>query len=165
MGVKMSFWTVCRTHPNAEKIAIRNLQNQDFDYYQPKIMERKLRKQKLQMVEAPLFPNYLFVKIVNKWLCLQSTHGIAAVLSAGPLPSIVKEDIIDSLRNRELNGYIQLPRARIALGSEVTIKAGAFAGHQALVERMPFKDRQKVLLALLSSKIKVLIDEENLEAA
>ena len=158
-------WTVVRLHPNCDKIAIRNLTNQDFNHYQPKILERKLKKQRLQLVESPLFPNYLFVEIINKWLSLQSTYGIAAVLSSGSMPSIVSDNVISSLRNREVNGFIQLPKQKkFEVGDKVQINNGAFAGQQALVERMNPSERQKVLLALLGNKIKVLIDEEDLEA-
>lgn len=163
----MSHWTVARTHPNCEKIAIHNLERQGFSYYQPKILERKKKKkQGIVLAESPLFPCYLFVMIEKKWISLQSTYGIAAVLSAGSVPAIVRDSIIDDLKKRELNGYIQLPKpAKFDVGDRVTIKQGAFAEHQALVERMPSNERQKVLLALLSNQIRVLVSEEQLEAA
>ena len=157
-------WTCVRVHPNCDKIAIRNLVNQDFNYYQPKILERKLRKQRQLLVEQPLFPNYLFVEIINKWLTLQSTYGIAAVLSAGSLPSIVNDSIINDLKSREVNGFIQLPKPKkFNIGDQVQINAGVFTGQKALVERMNPSERQKVLLALLGNKIKVLIDEDEIE--
>jgi transcriptional antiterminator RfaH len=161
----MPFWTVARTHPNSEKIAIDNLKRQDFIYYQPKILERKLRKQRIQYVEAPLFPCYLFVYVIDKWRSLHSTHGIAALLG-GSSPSIVRNDVIDDLRAREHNGIIQLPKLKqFEIGDKVSIQSGAFAGHLALVERMPSKERQKILLALLSNKIRVLVAEDDLIAA
>lgn len=163
----MSFWTVVRTHPNCEKIAIHNLERQNFDYYQPKILERKKRKQGMAWVESPLFPCYLFVKVVNRWMSLHSTHGVASVISAGMTPAIVRDSVVDSLRKREdSSGFIQLPKPpMLRVGDTVTIKTGAFAAQTALVERMPVKDRQKVLLALLSNKIRILVDESELEAA
>ena len=153
-------WLVVRTHPNSEKIAIKNLERQEFDYYQPLILERKIRRQQLTHVEQPLFPCYLFVQIVDRWRSLQSTYGVVDLL--GP----VRDHIIVDLRNREQNGYIQLPKPKqFVNGDKVIINAGAFAGQTALVERMPIKERQKILLALLSNKIHVLCDESELEAA
>jgi transcriptional antiterminator RfaH len=160
------WWTVVRTHPNSEARAILNLERQDFECYQPKILEKKLRKQKLTTVESPLFPSYLFVKVVNKWMSLKNTYGVAAMISTGSLPAQVRDEVIQDLRDREVNGFIQLPKAKqFEAGDAVTITGGAFAGHTALVERMPAKDRQKVLLALLSNKIRVLVDISELEAA
>jgi hypothetical protein len=102
-----AFWTVAKTKPNCEKIAIENLRRQEFVYYQPLIREPKIRQGRRVMADVPLFPSYL----------------------------------------------------------EVTVTSGVFSGQRALVERMPAKDRQKVLLALLANKIHVLVDETELEAA
>jgi transcriptional antiterminator RfaH len=164
-GVKRMTYCVVRTHINSEKIAINNLKRQNFDYYQPLILERKLRKQKLQWVEQPLFPCYLFVKIVDRWRSLHSTHGVASLIGSVHSPSFVRESVIQSLRDREQNGYVQLPKTRFGVGDQVTIQSGAFAGQQALVERMNSKERQKVLIALLANKISILIEEGNLIAA
>jgi transcriptional antiterminator RfaH len=165
-GQTGGWWTVARTHPNSEAKAILNLQRQGFEYYQPRILEKKLRKQKLQTVESPLFPNYLFVKIVNKWLSLQYTYGIASIISTGSLPAQVQDQVIDDLRSREVNGFIQLPKAsKLSVGDVAVIKEGVFAGQSGLIERMSGGDRQKILLALLSNKIKVLVGSDELEAA
>lgn len=162
----MNFWTVARTHPNAEKIAIRNLVNQEFNYYQPKIIEKKIRNQKLQQVESPLFPCYLFIQVTDRWNCLKSTHGIASIITMGSIPAIVRDSVIEQLKQREIDGYIQLPKPKqLAVGDKVMINSGSFAGQIALVQRMPVKERQKVLLALLSNQISVLVDENCLEAA
>ena len=160
----MAHWTVVRTHPNCENVAVHNLERQSFEYYQPKILERVVRKNKIQNVESPLFPCYLFVKVVDRWRSLQYTYGVASVLSNGSLPSIVQDSVIAGLRHREVNGFIQLPKKpRFEVGDQVTIKSGLFANQSALVERMPAKDRQRVLLELLSNKIKVLVEEDDIE--
>lgn len=160
----MPFWTVARTHPNAEKIAIRNLENQDFEYYQPKILEKRIKNNKTKLVEQSLFPCYLFVRVVDKWRSLQYTYGIAGVISNGSMPAIVRDQVIDDLKAREERGYIQLPKPKhIQAGDTVKINDPRFEGQIALVERMPVKDRQKVLLALLSNKIRILVDESDLE--
>ena len=159
------FWCCARLHINSERIATDNLQRQEFEYYSPKILEKKVIRGKLQHVESPLFPCYLFIRVKDRWRSLQSTHGIASLIG-GSSPSIVRDNVIDDLKKREMNGYIQLPKPKqFEVGDKVMISSGAFAGQQALVERMSTKDRQKVLLALLSGQMRVLIEEENLEAA
>lgn len=157
----MSFWSVLRTHPNCEKMAIRNLENQDFSYYQPKLLERKLRQRRWVNVEIPLFPNYLFVQIASRWACLNNTHGVAALLMVGNNPAVVQDNVISSLRSREINGFIKLPTDRLAVGDKVRIQTGPFAQQLALVDRMSAKERQKILLSLLDNKIKVLVDERD----
>ena len=159
-------WIVVRTHPNAEPVAIRHLQRQSFDYYQPLIAERKIRKGHLRDCVSPLFPCYLFVQIVSKWLCLQSTHGIAAVLTMGPAPAKVPEQVIAGLRAREnSSGVVVLPKQRFENGDVVKIQDDIFNGELALIDRMPVKERQKVLLTLLSTGFSVTADESKLISA
>lgn len=154
-------WICARTHPNHEKIAIQNLIRQEFDYYQPLIQEKKIKRQKLQVVEQPLFPCYLFVRVDQQYRSLNYTYGIAALVNG-----IVQDSIIEGLRQREQNGFIQLPKSKsFDVNDKVMIRSGSFAGQEGLVERMPSKDRQKILLALLANKISVLVDEEDVERA
>lgn len=161
----MSDWAVIRTHPNCDKMAIRNLVNQSFEYYQPKILVRRKKQNKFVLVEQPLFPGYIFVRIAEHWVSLQSTYGVAALICNGARPALLRQQAIDSLRDREVGGIVQLPkRSKFSIKDKVTIIDGPFAGQAGLVARMPTKDRQKVLLDLLSNKISVLVDEELLEA-
>lgn len=160
------FWCVARTKVNQEQVAIKNLKNQGFSYYQPLLYERRRNqnKQGWRFVEIPLFPCYLFVQVTDKWLCLDNTHGITSIIKMGAAPAIVQDKVIADLKQREdQSGYIQLPKSKLMVNDQVKIKTGAFAEQLALVERMPSKQRQKILLALLSNKIKVLVDENDLE--
>lgn len=159
-------WVVCRTHPNSEKIAIRNLQNQSFDYYQPLILEYRKTRQGMQKLPAPLFPCYLFINVTDRWACLKNTYGIASLIMFGGNPAWVRDHVIEDLRRLESNGFVALPKQqRFRVGDQVKISSGPFMGEQALVERMSSRERQKCLLALLNGSIRVLVEEQNLEAA
>lgn len=161
-----AYWAVGKVKPNQDKIAIQNLRNQGFENYYPRTLELKRTRQGMQRCPVPLFPSYIFIRVINKWACLNSTHGLAGVLMSSGYPAVVNDKTIEQLRQREIGGIIRLPKERrFAEGDTVTINAGPFAGQQGLVERMSSRERQNVLLALLSGSAKVLIDEENLEAA
>lgn len=162
------FYGVVRTHPNAELIAIDNIQRQSFDVYQPKIVERKAKKGITRECVSPLFPCYLFVHITKPWSCLRSTHGVAALLTMGNTPARVPDRVITELKSREnSSGLVVLAKQRFNEGDTVKIAAkGMFEGQLALIENMPVSDRQRVLLSLLSNPgIRVLVAEQNLEVA
>ena len=160
-------WLVARTKPNSEQIAIRNIRNQRFEFYFPKIKEQRVKRGKKVLVEQALFPGYLFVKVegLRDWTSLKYTYGVhSVIMSSQSSPAWVSEAILEDLRRREdETGFIVLPQPRrLAEGDIATIKSGPFQGQKALVHRMPVKDRQRVLLELLGNKIKVLIDESDL---
>ena len=162
----MTSWCCVRTKPLCEKIAIENLKRQDFNYYQPLILEKKKIRNKQQYVQSPLFPCYLFVEIVDKWRSLQNTYGVASLVGTNNSPAFVRDSVIQSLRDREQNGFIQLPKPKqFNIGDKVMINSGLFQGREGLVQRMTSKERQQVLLALLDSKINILIAEDDLLAA
>lgn len=153
-------WAVVKTRPNCEKIATANLLNQGFQYYLPMIVDRKVRFKRSVTVESPLFPNYLFVHVQNMWRPILGTRGVSSIVGKVP------DAIINDLRSREVNGFVQLPKPRkFDVGDTVKILSGPFAMQKGLVERMNSKERQKVLLALLSNQIRILVEESDLEAA
>lgn len=120
------------------------------------------------MVEQALFPGYLFVKIegLRHWTSLKYTYGVhSVIMSSQSSPAWVSEAILEDLRGREdETGFIVLPQPnRLAEGDIATIKSGPFQGQKGLVERMPQKARQQVLMNLLSGAIRVLVAEEDLE--
>lgn len=163
-----AFWLVAKTKPNSEQIALRNIKNQLFEYYFPRIQVKKAKRKKTVLVEQPLFPGYLFVKInpLQHWTSLKYTYGVHSVIMASQkVPATVPEAILEDLRAREdQQGFIVLPAPRRLLeGDTVTIKSGPFHGHRGLVEKMNGKERQRVLLALLGNQIRVLVDESDLD--
>lgn len=160
-------WVVAKVKPNQDKIAIQNLRNQGFENYYPRTLELKRTRQGMQRCPVPLFPSYIFIHIHanSRWASINSTHGVSGLLTCSGVPALVSDTVIDSLRQREQGGFIQLPKQRFTIGDTVSINSGPFVGQQALVEQMSAKERQKVLLSLLSGGLKVLIDETALEAA
>ena len=157
------FWIVARTHPNSEAVAMRNLDRQNFKYYCPKLIERCVVRGKATKRAVPLFPCYMFVWVEQGWHALYSTYGIAAVV--GP-PSRVADAVVEEIKQREnSSGFIVLPEKRgFVVGDMMRVTSGWFAGELGLVEGMSGKNRQQILLSMLSSPVKVTVDSRQLEA-
>ncbi len=54
-------WFAVNTQPLAEARAQRNLENQGFHTFMPRRRKMLRHARKLTVVEAPLFPRYLFI--------------------------------------------------------------------------------------------------------
>ena len=81
-----SGWAVVNTHPHREHVALENLQRQEFWAYCPVISRRRSHARRVTTVLRPLFPGYLFVKIlgdVQRWRPILSTEGIRSVVITG----------------------------------------------------------------------------------
>jgi transcriptional antiterminator RfaH len=151
-----SFWAVCQTETLREGTAARFLAQAGFETYLPKIKTR-------QRV-VPLFPSYLFVRILEHWWQVDTTIGVISLLKAGDQPARLKDDIVNAIRAKERGGIVKLPEPkRIKAGDVIRVDKGTFAGHFAIFEGMSGKERSRVLLELLGRKVLVEIPAIDLQ--
>jgi transcription antitermination factor NusG len=81
-------------------------------------------------------------------------------------PARIADQIIDDLRKRERNGWIELSqRSEVKPGDQVRILQGPFAGHLGLYAGMRAHERVLVLLALLGGQQRVELAKDAIEAA
>lgn len=156
-----SGWAVVNTHPHREHVALENLQRQEFWAYCPVISRRRSHARRVTTVLRPLFPGYLFVKIlgdVQRWRPLLSTEGIRSVVRCGEELSLLGDAFVESLKAREVDGVIARPSSPYSVGQQVRLAGGAFDGLVATVIEMHENDRLTVLMQLLSRAVKVRID-------
>lgn len=169
-AVDAGAWYVVQTQVNAEMKAARNLMRQGFDIYLPRFLKRRSHARKIEKVAAPLFPRYLFVCVdiaTQRWRSIQSTFGVSHLVSNGPNPTPVPDDVLGLLKAREdSNGFIQLDqRPQFLLGEKVRVLSGPFSDNLALFDGMGDRDRVAILLDLLGRKVRVSIDVDMIAAA
>ena len=130
-----------------EKAAAKSLKRSGFETYLPvtSVSDRI----------APLFPCYLFVRVVERWTPIATTLGVVRVLRDGDGPARLPERVLDDLRAREVNGVVRLPSLRI--GQTVRILRGSLRGTLAVYDGMSGRDRERVLLDFLGGKVRASI--------
>jgi transcriptional antiterminator RfaH len=111
-----SRWYVVQTHVHAERKAASHLVRQGFSIYLPRYLKRRRHARRVETVEAPLFPRYLFVAIdqmTQRWRAIQSTIGVTHLVRNGDEPAAVPAAVVAALRGREdERGLIHLIRPR-----------------------------------------------------
>ena len=145
----MAYWSVCQTETRREGTAARFLADQGFATYLPKI---RLAHKRV----VPLFPSYVFVRIVDRWWSVNQTIGVIQLLTAGDQPAQVRDAIVETIKAKERGGIVRLPPPKgLHLGQQVRVLRGSFEGHIGLYAGMSGKDRERVLLDLLGRKVPV----------
>jgi transcriptional antiterminator RfaH len=121
------------------------------------------------MVQAPLFPRYLFVAIdvtAQRWRSIHSTIGVTRLVCRGDEPVAAAPGVVEALRQREDdNGLIRLERKLFAAGDKVRVLEGAFADCLGLYEGINDAQRVAILLDLLGRKVRVVLKTDWVEAA
>lgn len=161
MGYAASYWCVAQTESQREKVAAKFLEAASYGVYLPRILVKKDR-------EAPLFPGYLFVEIIEQWWAVRRSVGVLRVLMAAGQPARVPGKVVAAIKRREgADGLVKLPRARGELesGDAVRIVRGSFAGHLAIFEGMNGATRVCVLLDLLGRKVPVSLGRDDVASA
>src|SRR5439155_4079652 len=99
--------------------------------------QRRVRRQLTWRIE-PLFPSYLFARfaVEARFRAVRYTPGVVNVARDHEgKPIAVDEAIITALRERSLNGYIEVQPAPLSPGEELEIVEGPFQGLRALFQQ------------------------------
>ncbi len=142
-------WYVVYAQAQKEAIAFQNLVNQGFETYLPRYRKRCRHARRAYHVMAPLFPRYLFVRMnpaVQRWRSINGTIGVSYLLTEGPDPVSVPDEVIDTIRKREDQGAVQIAAPDFVTGQKLCVTDGPFADLEGLFECVD--DEQRVILLL-----------------
>lgn len=167
MGVAVDYrWYVVYTRANGESAALANLRRQGFEAWLPVCRKQRSHAGKVDVVLRPLFPRYLFVSfdpMIARWRSILSTVGVADLIRSGDQPVPVPDDVVASLREREVNGAIEIPpNPVLSPGEVVRVTGGPFADFYGRILMLSSSQRVAVLLDLLGRTVKVHFKPDSL---
>ena len=138
----MKKWYLLKTKPRQEKIALANLENQDYDSYCPYA--------KINNKIVVLFPGYLFIHLdetSDNWGPIRSTKGVLNFVRFGLSYAKISNKIIDFIKENEFNTSQKLKYLNdFKIGDKVQITEGVFKNCVAIFES--FKSDERVILLM-----------------
>ena len=158
-------WIVARNKPNQDKIALINLERQNFEFFQPTFKTMSRRQNKFTEIIKPVFPGYIFIAInleENNWHKINNTRGISRIIVFGNEIPLMHCELIEALKCRfSLN---KTPKAvdPFEKGMNAEITNGPFAQLIGKIEKIDADQRIWVLLDVLGTQTRVSIDKLNL---
>ena len=151
-------WYLVQVKPNGYRLAERNLLRQGFACFQPMARATERRGAQFRPVSRPLFPGYLFVAFDPArapWRKINSTAGVARLLSLGNVPQEVPTGLVAELRARlDAEGHVILAD-NLEVGDRVEIQSGPFAGFLGEVARLAPEARAHLLVDLMGRQARV----------
>lgn len=154
-------WYVIHTKPRQEQRALSNLQQQGYQCYLPMIAIEKLSRERLHVIEEPLFPRYLFISLDasrygQNWSPIRSTWGVSGLVSFGSEPARINSCLIDLLRQQE-QGLSEVPLRLFSEGDSLLVADGPFTGLQAVYQMASGENRAMVLIELMGKSAQMQI--------
>ena len=156
----MSNWYLIHTKIRQERVALENLERQGFACFLPTILAEKLRRGVLQVVQEPLFPRYLFIRLgtgveSQSWAPIRSTLGVSRLVTFGQTPATIHDELIAQLQVKTDSAEVQLRHFEPA--EQVVVTDGPFLGVEAIYQMADAEGRVMVLLNILSKQVKLLV--------
>jgi transcriptional antiterminator RfaH len=157
-------WYLVYTKAQQEEIAQVNLERQGYECYLPKLRIEKMRRRKADIVEEPMFPRYLFVRLDlsgkgKSWTPIRSTLGVQQLIYFGSRAACVDDHLIEWLRQREQRHPTE---PMFKAGEAVVVTDGPFAGIEAIYQTTNAERRAMILLEILSKPVTMQIDHARL---
>jgi transcription antitermination factor NusG len=151
----MAYWAVAQTESQRESVAANFLSQREYETYLPKIVAKTGVRERV----VPLFPAYIFVRIVDRWYTARWSPGVLRVLMADERPAVISDKTICAIQKREgENGLVKLPKPPgMQRGERVMIRDGSFAGRIGVYDGMIAHDRVRVLLTLMGRSVPVSV--------
>lgn len=159
----MAYWAVVQTQNQREAIAEKFLKQAEFETYLPRIV---VKKDAARERIVPLFPAYVFVRIVDQWWRVRWSVGVLRLIMGDTCPASVSDKIIVALKRREgENGLVKLPkRAGLERGQAVRIVRGSFAERVGIYDGMQGSERVRVLVNLMGRSVPVTLAPADIRA-
>jgi len=149
----MKVWMTATYKINELKRLKDNLQNQNLEYYHPKITTKKYNS---ISKEEPLFPGYIFIySEIENYSKIKFTRGISKVIRFNKNIATLEDDEIYELKKIESESFLKPIIQKLRVGQEATISQGPLKGSFITIASLPNKDRVNIFLHILGKKRKV----------
>lgn len=160
-------WYVIHTCSRHEGLVEAGLTRKGLEVFLPRVKVRSRRRDRLQMLEAPLFPGYLFVHTdLNDWAHYHiiRNQGVVRILGIKGQFTPVPEDTVTSLRTLVNSGQPVFPWSQLAPGKRVRVVDGPLMGASGVILRnKQGKRRLLVAVKLLGRSVGAELAEETVE--
>ncbi|AGH97788.1 transcription termination/antitermination protein NusG [Micavibrio aeruginosavorus] len=165
----MSNWFVIQTQPNQEFRAETHLRRQGYDVWLPCIKKIRRHARRVENVQRPLFPGYMFVRMdINEqpWRAINGTFGVRNILCQNNKPQTIAPGFIEALRNRAVDDGRTIPvDDGMREGNVVRIAQGPFEDYIGTILKIADRDRIMLMLQILGREVRAIVSRHEVVPA
>jgi transcription antitermination factor NusG len=152
-------WYALRVKPRHEKSTAGFLRNKGYTEFLPLYTSTRRWSDRIQKVEMPLFPGYLFCRFdFGDRLPILKTPGVLHIVGMGQLAHPVHEHEITALQAVVKSGLLMQPWPFLKVGQRVIIQDGPLRNVEGLVADIRDQRHLIVSITLLQRSVAVCIE-------
>ena len=161
-----SFWYAAYTSPRHEKAVAQQMEASGIQCFLPLYRSVRRWKDRRKELELPLFPGYVFVRIVLKdRLHVLRVPGIVHLVAFSGKPAVLPESEIESLRQGLMRGVHAEPHPYLKVGRKVRVLSGPLCGVEGILVRRKDKFRVVLSVHLIQRSVAVEVEESEIAPA
>jgi transcription antitermination factor NusG len=162
---KSQAWFALTAKPRHEKVVAENLRGKGLESFVPLYRTRRQWTDRVQSVDLPLFPGYVFCRFVYaSRMPVLNTPGVTSVVGFRGSPTPVDDDEISRIRAIQASGLPAHPWPYVQIGQKARIEWGSLAGLEGVLIREKDALRVVVSVELLRRAVAVEIDRDMIRA-
>jgi transcription antitermination factor NusG len=129
-------WFAVQTKPRHEKKAAAELQEKGIRAFLPLCSEKRQWSDRQCVVELPLFPRYVFVRIaqgLNNRVPVLRTNGITSFVGMRGMGIAIPDEQVERIQTVLSQGIPVSPHLFVNVGKRIRIRGGALDGLQGIL--------------------------------
>src|SRR5437879_3781172 len=129
-------WYTAYTRSNHEKRIAEYFAERLIEHFLPVYQTARRWKDRTKLIQAPLFPSYIFVRIdMRERFPVLNAPGVVRLVGFGGLPAALPDEQINVLRKGLLQNSNVQPPPYLTEGRKVRVKSGVFEGLEGILVR------------------------------
>lgn len=163
-----SRWFLILTRAQRERETHARLLHEGYGSYFPRLVKRCRRRGKRMRLISPLFPRYLFLRLLvgaQDLHHVKLTRGVLGIVRFGEDYAIVPDGVVARIQAREnpQTGLYHWEERRLRPHMGVRVTGGPFEGIEGVFLRDCGADRVLVLMSVMGVSTPVTVSEEWVE--
>ena len=159
-------WYAAHTRANHEKRVAEQLQHRDVECFLPLYKSVRRWKDRRVLLQLPLFPGYVFVRLpLKERLRVLEVRGVACLVgfNSHPIPIPARE--IEAIGNALRHDFSADPHPYLATGHRVRIKGGPLEGLSGILLRKKGNWRLVMSIDAIKQSVAIEVDADDVEPA
>lgn len=156
-------WLAVHTSSRHEQQVAHHCAARGIEHFLPLYSEVHRWSDRRVVIQAPLFPGYVFVRIPRqRRLAVLQVPGVANVVTFGGVPAAIETTEIDALKRGILGGVPIEPHPYLRVGTKVRVCGGPMRGVEGVLIKKRDESRVVISIDLIMRSVAVQIDPADL---